>query len=152
MSTNEHPLSEEGYQFMAAAFEVHNVLGGGLSEEIYQQSLEIELRIRGIPFCSKHEINVYYKNRELQKRYFPDFIVNDRIIVEIKAISKILTEHEGQLFNYMRVSKSPVGYLVNFGPMDKLTFKRFIISEFLTDQKRLTSNCEDTRNIADKPV
>jgi GxxExxY protein len=88
----------------------------------------------------------------LQKRYFPDFIVNDRIIVEIKAISKILTEHEGQLFNYMRVSKSPVGYLVNFGPLDKLTFKRFIISEFLTDEKRLTSNREDTRNIADKPV
>ena len=61
MATPEHPLAEEGYALMGAAFEVHNVLGGGLAEEIYQQSLELELGLRGIPYRRKPQLQVYYK-------------------------------------------------------------------------------------------
>ena len=131
MSSGKQPYSEEGYALMGAAFEVHNEIGGGLAEEIYQQSLEIELELRGIPFWSKHEIPVFYKQRELKKRYVPDLVAFEKVIVELKSVSALLPEHEGQLMNYMRVSKSPIGYLINFGPIGKLEYKRFILSEFL---------------------
>ena len=131
MSSGKQPYSEKGYALMGAAFEVNNELGGGLAEEIYQQSLEIELELRGIPFWSKHEIPVFYKQRELKKRYIPDLMVYDKIVVELKSVSALLPEHEGQLINYMRISKSPIGYLINFGPIGKLEYKRFILSEFL---------------------
>lgn len=125
------PYSEEGYALMGAAFEVHNVQGGGLLEEIYQQSLEIELELRGIPFRRKEELKVYYKGRELEKRYIPDLFVHERIVVELKSVSALAPEHEAQLLNYMRITRSPIGYLINFGPVGKLQYKRFILSEFL---------------------
>ena len=124
-------FSEEGYALMRAAFEVHNTLGGGLLEEIYQQSLEIELREQGIPFARKKPLKVFYKGKLLSKRYIPDLFVYDRIIVELKAASAIATEHEAQLMNYLRITHNPVGYLINFGPIGKLQYKRVILSEFL---------------------
>ncbi len=131
MSLEKQPFSEEGYALMGAAFEVHNEIGGGLAEEIYQQSLQIELELRSIPFRVRQELKVFYKNRELSKRYIPDLMVYDKVVVELKSVSALLPEHEGQLMNYMRISKSPVGYLINFGPIGKLEYKRFILSEFL---------------------
>jgi GxxExxY protein len=128
----DQPFSEEGYALMGAAFDVHNTLGGGLLEEIYQQSLEIELSLRGIPFRRKHEVQVYYKDRELDKKYVPDLFVFDKIVVELKAVSALSPDHEAQLSNYMRISRSPIGYLINFGPIGKLEYKRFILSEFLS--------------------
>jgi GxxExxY protein len=130
MPNSDQPFAQEGYDLMGAAFEVHNVLGGGLSEEIYQQSLEIELSLRSLPFRRKQELTVYYKEKELEKKYVPDLCVFDRIIVELKAVSDLTPEHEAQVFNYMRIARQPVGYLINFGPMDKLQFKRFVISNF----------------------
>jgi len=132
MKENDKPFAKEGYQLMGAAFEVHNVLGGGMAEEIYQQSLEIELQLQKIPFVSKQELRVFYKNNELHKRYVPDLVVCKGIVVELKAQSKLITEHEGQVMNYMRISRSPIGYLINFGPMGKLDYKRFILSELLS--------------------
>lgn len=129
--SQDHPYSEEGYCLMGAAFEVHNIQGGGLLEEIYQQSLEIELELRGVPFRRKQELKVYYKDRELEKRYIPDLIVYELIVVELKAVSVLCPEHEAQLMNYMRITRSPVGYLINFGPIGKLQYKRFVLSEFV---------------------
>ena len=131
MSSAKQPYSEEGYALMGAAFEVHNEIGGGLAEEIYQQSLEIELDLRGIAFRSRPEVAVFYKQRELKKRYIPDLVVYDKIVIELKSVSALLPEHEGQLMNYMRISRSPVGYLINFGPIGKLEYKRFVLSGFL---------------------
>ena len=128
---SKEPFAEEGYKLMGAAFEVHNVMGGGLAEEIYQQSLEIELRLRAIPFRSKQQLTVYYKDHTLEKRYVPDLFVFDALIVELKALSGLNSDHEAQLMNYMRITRSPIGYLINFGPMRKLQFKRFIFSEYL---------------------
>jgi GxxExxY protein len=122
---------DEGYQLMGAAFEVYNEPGFGLSEEIYQESLEIELELRGIPLRSKQELLCHYKNRELKKRYVPDLFVFEGIVTELKAVSQLLPEHEAQRINYMRITKQPVGYLINFGPKDALECKRFILSEYI---------------------
>lgn len=133
MTTSDRgkPFAEEGYALMAAAFEVHNVLGGGLLEEIYQESLEIELELRAISFLSKAELQVYYKDRLLKKTYVPDLVVDAGIIVELKAVGALAPEHEAQLMNYMRITRQPVGYLVNFAAHGKLEWKRFVLSEFV---------------------
>lgn len=129
-ATNSQPFAQVGYDFMGACFEVHRVLGGGLLEEIYQESLELELLLRDIPYVSKEGLAVFYKGRQLKKRYVPDLIVSKSVVVEIKSVNALLPEHEAQVFNYMRITRQPVGYLVNFGPLQKVEWKRFVISEF----------------------
>ncbi len=126
----DKPLADEGYALMGAAFEVHNEIGGGLSEEIYQQSLEVELSIQGIPFISRPKLEVAYKGRQLETKYVPDLLVFGQIIVELKAVSALIEAHVAQLMNYMRITRRPVGYLINFAPIGKLDFKRFVLSEF----------------------
>lgn len=122
-------FEQEGYDFMGAAFEVYNEQGPGMSEEIYQESLEIELELRAIPFHSKQELIPYYKGRPLKKRYIPDLMVFGGIIVELKAVQQLAPEHESQLLNYMFVTGTQVGYLVNFGNKEELEWKRFVISD-----------------------
>lgn len=125
------PFAEEGYAIMGAAFEVHRELGGGLLEEIYQQALEIEFELREIPYLTDEELRIYYKTRLLRKRYVPDFLVYGRVLVEIKSLKQLIPEHEAQLINYMRITRQPIGYLINFGPIAKVEWKRFILSEFI---------------------
>lgn len=122
-------LKDEDYKLMGAAFEVYNQLGYGMAEEIYQQSLEIELSLLDIPFQTKRDLQVYYKDRCLDTRYRPDLFVYDAIVVELKAVSALALGHEAQLFNYMRIAKQPVGYLINFGKQGGLDWKRFIITD-----------------------
>ena len=124
---SNHPFSKEGYDLMAAAFAVHDEVGGGLLEEIYQECFELELGDRGIPFKSKQELAVFFKGRELRKRYIPDLYVFDGMVAELKAVSALAPEHEAQLINYMRLAKKPVGYLINFGPIKGVEWKRFVI-------------------------
>ena len=126
---------DEGYKLMGAAFEVYNELGYGLAEEIYQESLEIELESRAIPFRSKQELKCFYKGRELKKRYVPDLIVFGCLVTELKSVSQLAPEHEAQLVNYMRITKQPVGYLINFGHKDTREWKRFILSELIPIEK-----------------
>jgi GxxExxY protein len=122
-------FQQDGYDFMAGAFEVYNEIGYGMAEEIYQQSLEIELSLRKIPFLTKQELEVRYKGRKLTTCYKPDLLVSAGIVVELKAVTELLPEHEAQLFNYMRVSRMAVGYLVNFGHKGGLQWKRFIVND-----------------------
>ncbi|HEX4132756.1 MAG TPA: GxxExxY protein [Pirellulales bacterium] len=122
-------LKQEGFAFMGAAFEVYNQLGYGMAEEIYQQSLEIELETRSIPFRTTHDLAVFYKDRQLATKYKPDLIVWDGIVVELKAVAQLLPEHEAQLFNYLRIARRPSGYLVNFGRKGELEWKRFILTD-----------------------
>lgn len=122
---------DEGYKLMGAAFEVYNEQGFGMAEEIYQESLEIELALRGITFHTKQELKCSYKGRELKRRYVPDLFVSNCLVTELKAVSQLLPEHEAQLINYMRITKQPVGYLINFGHKDTLEWKRFILSEYI---------------------
>ncbi len=120
-------FKQEGYELMGAAFEVYNVQKYGMAEEVYQQSLEIELRLRHIPFVSKAPIDVFFKGQKLNTKYVPDLLVFGEIIVELKAAKALAPEHEAQLFNYMRISGKRVGYLINFGAADELEWKRFAI-------------------------
>ena len=122
-------FKEEGYRLMGAAFEVYNQLGYGMAEEVYQQSLEIELALQNVPFQSKHALTVFYKDRALDIFYKPDLFVFGGIVVELKAVTELMTEHEAQLFNYMRIARQPVGYLINFGHKGELQWKRFILSD-----------------------
>ena len=105
---------ETVYEVIGAAMTVHKELGYGLQEGIYNESLCLELQDRHIDAESEVELLCYYKGRQLQKKYRMDIVVGD-IIVELKSVSKILDEHRAQLFNYLRLTKKPVGLLVNFG-------------------------------------
>ena len=113
------------------AFEVHRVIGGGLLEGVYQEALERELTLRNISFIAQQELAISYKGYELKQRYIPDLFIQPGIIVELKAVSQLSPEHEAQLFNYLRLTKKPVGYLINFAPLDKVEWKRFVISKHL---------------------
>ena len=118
---------------MGAVFEVHKEMGGGLLEEIYEQSLEVELEIRNIPFTAKEELSVFYKNRELKTRYIPDLLVAEHLVVELKAVSNLLPEHEAQLMNYMRNHPTTSGILGQFrtnrkGRMETLRVVRICIA------------------------
>lgn len=109
---------------MGAAFEVYKELGYGLSEEIYQESLELELDIKQIPFSQKSELTVYYKGNRLRKTYIPDLLVFGEIVTELKAVKALTVEHEQQLLNYMHVTKKAIGYLINFRTKESVEWKR----------------------------
>ena len=94
--------------------------------------MEIELTLRKIPFLSKQELEVFYKNYKLITYYKPDLLVFGGIVAELKSCAELANEHEAQLFNYMRVSRHAVGYLVNFGHKGDLQWKRFILSDLHT--------------------
>ncbi len=128
-------FKDEGYQLMGAAFEVYNQLGYGMAEEVYQQSLEIELGLRQIPFQAKAKLVMSYKTRELQTKYKPDLFVFKALVVELKAVSGVLPEHEAQLFNDLRIARQPVGYLINFGRKGELEWKRLILSDLHAGEK-----------------
>ena len=113
------------YNVIGAAMEVHRHLGSGFLEAVYQEALEREFRIRKIPFRSQPTIPVYYKGEELEKKYQPDFICYEEIILEIKALSSISGIEKAQLINYLKSTGLNVGLLVNFGGRS-LEYKRFV--------------------------
>ena len=119
------PMQQEGYDFMAAAFEVYNELGSGFTEDVYHEALTIELASRSIPFQSQVELEIQYKGKPLIRKFKPDLVVSGSIVVELKAASAITSDHEAQLLNYLKATGKPVGYLVNFGNREKLEWKRF---------------------------
>jgi GxxExxY protein len=119
------PLQQEGYDFMAAAFEVHNDMGNGYTEDIYQEALESELTGRKMPFQPQAELTIHYKGKPLKRKFRPDLLVFSDLVIELKAASALTPEHEAQLLNYLKATGKPVGYLVNFGCREKLEWKRF---------------------------
>ena len=107
-------FKEEGYKLMGAAFEVYNESGYGMAEEIYQQSLEIELGLREIPFRSKPELTVFYKDRQLDTRYKPDLLVYGGIVVELKATRQLTDVHFAVVRSYLRAVGREHGLILNF--------------------------------------
>ena len=120
-------LKQEGYDFMAAAFEVYNEMGCGFLQDVYHESMELELTQRKIPFVSRPILPIFYKGHALKKRYEADLIVIGEIIVELKAVKTLAPEHEAQLLNYLKATRKRVGYLVNFGSYPRLEWKRFVV-------------------------
>jgi len=102
------------WQIIGAAIEVHRYLGPGLLESVYQISLARELTLRNIPFRREVNIPVMYKGEPLDANFRADFIVADRVILELKAIGKLLPVHEAQLITYMKLASCSVGLLIHF--------------------------------------
>ena len=95
--------------------EVHKVLGKGLLEIIYKDALEYELKSNGINFEREKKYNIQYKDIVLRHQFNADFIIDDKIILEVKSCNKIIDEFVKQTLNYMGISKCKIGLLVNFG-------------------------------------
>jgi GxxExxY protein len=118
---------DECFEIQGAIFEVYREKGCGFHEAVYQESLEIELELRGVPFVAQPELKLSYKGRELKQTYKPDLICFGEIIVELKALSATTGEHEAQVINYLKATNKRLGLLVNFGAHPKATVKRFIL-------------------------
>ena len=106
---------EEAFKIIGICMEVHRELGLGFHEFIYQEALEIEFKLQGIPFVREQEYKVFYKGKQLSKTFKADFVVFDKIVLEIKAKSEIIEEHEIQTLNYLACSKLKLGIIANFG-------------------------------------
>lgn len=102
-------------QIIGAFFKVYNALGYGFSEKVYQNALALELQKLGVQVKLQQPLKVYYEGIEVGE-YFADIIVNDVVILELKAVQRLLPEHEAQLLNYLKATNIEVGLLLNFGP------------------------------------
>lgn len=106
--------SDMVYEIIGAAMSVHRTLGSGLLEAVYAESLHLELLDNGIDNMLEKEVNCYYKNHLLEKKYRLDMVVGD-ICIELKSVDELAAVHRAQLFNYLRLTKMPIGLLINFG-------------------------------------
>lgn len=118
---------EESYRIRGAVFEVYRVMGCGFLEAVYQECLEKELRMAGIPFVALMELQLHYKGERLSQIYKPDLICFGKIIVELKAVKELSGEHRAQVHNYLRATGLELGLLVNFGHFPKVEIERFVL-------------------------
>lgn len=103
-------------QIVDAFYAVYNSLGYGFLERVYENSMAIELQARGLKAQQQAPIQVYYRG-EVVGEYFADLLIEDKIIVELKAVASLLPIHEAQLLNYLKATPFEVGLLLNFGPL-----------------------------------
>ena len=127
-------LQELTEKIIRIFYKVYNELGYGFLEKVYHNALIIEFRSNGFECESKKQLKVFYSGREVGE-YFPDIIINNMIILEIKASEVLVYENECQLINYLRATSIEVGLLLNFGK--KPEFKR---KYFTNDRKKIRNN------------
>ena len=113
------------YTINGAIFEVNRVLGSGFLEKVYENALNIELLERGLKTELQKPISVYYKNKVVGE-YFADIVVEDNVLLELKAVTELDKIHEAQILNYLKATHIKVGLLVNF-TYPKAQVKRFIL-------------------------
>lgn len=122
---------ETSDSILKSYYKVYNTLGHGFLEKVYENALFFELKRLGL-FCEKQKpIKVFYESERVGE-YFSDIVVNDQIIIEIKAAETLAEEHEAQLLNYLKATEKEIGYLLNFGKTPQ--FKRKI---FTNDRKSI---------------
>ena len=117
--TNQHEqidifYKEECYEIYNCIYSVNRKLGVGFLEAVYQEALEIELRRKHIPFVSQQELEILYDGIPLKNKYNADLVCYEKIIIELKAVSKINNQHKAQLMNYLAATGYRLGLLVNF--------------------------------------
>ena len=105
-------------------YKVYNNLGYGFLENVYENAMMIDFKKENIPAVSQYAIKVFYED-EIVGEYFADILVDDKVIVEIKAVKNLAIEHEAQLLNYLKATDKEVGLLLNFGPKPKIKRKVF---------------------------
>jgi GxxExxY protein len=118
------PINDElTGKILAACFEVSNELGAGFLESVYQNALAIALRDKGLTVKVEEPLTVTFRSQAVGQ-FYADFLVEDRVIVEIKAVTTLAEAHKAQIINYLRATGIEVGLLVNFGN-PKLEYRRF---------------------------
>jgi len=123
--TSELILKETSFQIIAAAFEVHNILGFGFLENVYQKALVHELLVRCLKVEAQKEIKVSYKGVEVGS-YYADILVNDEVILELKSVEALTKIHEAQLLKYLKGTGLRLGFIINFGK-SKVEYKRMVL-------------------------
>lgn len=127
MNTNtEYPFKEETYSIIGCCMEVHNELGCGFLEPVYQEALSIVLKEKHIPFVKEKVLDIEFRGKLLDKKYVADFICFSEIIVELKATEGLGDHDIAQVINYLKATGRKIGLLVNFG-LTKLQYKRVIL-------------------------
>ena len=117
---------KESYAIVGTLFDVYNHLGSGFSEIVYKDAIELEFKIRDIPFEREKKYTVSYKGVTLPHKFYADFVVFNKIILEIKAIENIHDKHIAQCINYLKVSENKLAILANFHK-DLLDHKRIVL-------------------------
>jgi len=120
---------DESYKIVGACFEVYNQKGFGFTEAVYQECLQLELELQGIPFVAQPLLEIEYKGSLLTQFFKPDFICYGKIIVEIKTVSNLTDAHRAQTLNYLNATKYELALLVNFGQFPKLDYERLVNNE-----------------------
>jgi GxxExxY protein len=121
-----YPCKEETHAIIGCAFEVLNELGHGLNEKLYENSLVVEFKRRGIAFDQQRRFEVLYKGEHVGE-FIPDLIAYGKVVVDAKTIDRITDHERGQMLNYLRITKLPVGLILNFKHA-KLEFERIVLS------------------------
>ena len=119
---------DESYEIIGKCFEVHNNLGPGFLEIVYKDALEYEFKKANIPYTRETKYEVNYKGIVLPHYFYADFVVYDKIILEVKAVSSIVDEFVAQAINYLKVSENKLALIVNFGEL-KINYKRIVFDE-----------------------
>jgi GxxExxY protein len=124
----EYIYRDENYIIVGILFEVHKNLGKGFSEIVYKDAIEYEFQQQNIPYQREKEFSVNYKNTTLKHKFYADFVVYDKIILEIKTADCFNNSHYNQCLNYLKISKNKLAILVNFN-LISLEYKRIIDSK-----------------------
>ncbi len=112
------------YKIRGALFEVYKEKGCGFLEGVYQECLEIEFDMQDISFVAQHPLRLSYKGRPLKKKFIPDFIVEEKLVIEIKATKDITDEYRAQVQNYLKATGYKLALLVNFGHYPQIQIER----------------------------
>jgi GxxExxY protein len=117
---------ELSFKVLGMAYAVHNALGPGLLEHAYREAMCVELELAGVAFERERVFPLEYRGRNVGT-YFADIVVDDKIILELKAVEAFHPTMESQLINYLKIAKIPVGYLINF--RDRLVHWRRLVNQ-----------------------
>ncbi len=123
---NNVKYPKESYDIIGAAMKVHNTLGCGFTEKVYQDALAVEFSKSEIPFQREVELHAVYNGVTLSASFIPDFICYNKIIVELKAVRELDDIHRSQAYNYAKVANYELALLINFGE-SSLAFERLVV-------------------------
>jgi GxxExxY protein len=124
----DNELNALTYVIIGIAMEVYNNLGKGFSENVYKDCLCIEFVNKQISYIKEKKFDIIYKGIKIPHHYFADFIIDDKVVLEIKAHSLLIEDHTKQIINYLAVSRCKVGLIINFGE-NSLKYKRVILTK-----------------------